>query len=100
MNEKLENFIKQNRKICWESEYENGEYCIGENKVRQFVESNQVQAGVKPACGQCCKNCNAYEMTKEEHLENFCSRYCIRMDKLYSWDVNKNYCDQFMSKSV
>lgn len=47
MNEKLENFIKQNRKICWESEYENGEYCIGENKVKQFFESNQVQAVVK-----------------------------------------------------
>ena len=44
MKEKLESFIEQNRKICWESEYENDEYCIGENKVRQFFESNQVQA--------------------------------------------------------
>lgn len=59
-----------------------------------------IEPPVKPACVQCCKNCNAYEMTKEEHLENFCSRYCIRMSKLFSWDVNKNYCDQFESKSV
>ena len=35
---KLEDFISQNRKICWESHFEEGEYCIGENKVREFVE--------------------------------------------------------------
>ena len=32
----LERFIRNERKICWEAEYQNGEYCIGENKVREF----------------------------------------------------------------
>ena len=49
--QKLEQFIKQNRKICWESEYENDEYCIGENKVRQFFESIPMDAEVKPESG-------------------------------------------------
>lgn len=47
MNDKIEQFIKANRKTCWESDYENGEYCIGENKVKQFLESIPMQAGVK-----------------------------------------------------
>ena len=34
---KLEKFIEINRKICWESAYENGEYCIGENSIREFI---------------------------------------------------------------
>ena len=29
--------IKKNRKICWESEFENGEYCIGEEKVKELI---------------------------------------------------------------
>jgi hypothetical protein len=70
------------------------------HKVKLYQENIPMQLPVKPACVQCCKNCNAYEMTKEEHLENFCSRYCIRMDKLFGWDINKNYCDKFGSKSV
>ena len=37
MNKDLEDFIKQNRKICWEAEFQNGEFCIGENKVREFL---------------------------------------------------------------
>jgi len=48
MNDKVEQFIKANRKTCWESDYENGEYCIGENKVRQFLESIPMQAVVMP----------------------------------------------------
>ena len=36
MTEKLERFISQNRKYCWESEFEQGEYCIGENDVKEF----------------------------------------------------------------
>jgi hypothetical protein len=35
----VENFINHNRKICWEAEFEDGEYCIGENKVRTFIQS-------------------------------------------------------------
>ncbi|MBK7381694.1 MAG: hypothetical protein IPJ03_22400 [Ignavibacteriales bacterium] len=50
MKDKLEEFIKQNRKICWESEYQNGEYCIGENKVRQFFDSSQLEPPVKSEC--------------------------------------------------
>jgi hypothetical protein len=34
---KIAFFIDQNRKICWEAEYENGEFCIGENKVKRFI---------------------------------------------------------------
>jgi len=36
VTEKLERFISQNRKYCWESEFEQGEYCIGENDVKEF----------------------------------------------------------------
>jgi hypothetical protein len=32
----LERFIRNERRICWEAEYQNGEFCIGENKVREF----------------------------------------------------------------
>ena len=31
-------FIRGNRKICWESEMEQGEYCIGENKMKAFID--------------------------------------------------------------
>jgi hypothetical protein len=34
--QELENFINRNRKICWEAEFEQGEFCIGENKVIDF----------------------------------------------------------------
>lgn len=37
-NNKIEMFIQQNRKICWEAEYQNGEYCIGENALLKFVQ--------------------------------------------------------------
>lgn len=47
MRKELEQFIKENRKTCWESDYENGEYCLGENKVIAFVEVIQEQAKVK-----------------------------------------------------
>jgi hypothetical protein len=33
----IEWFIENNRKICWEAELENGEFCIGENKLRKFI---------------------------------------------------------------
>ncbi len=33
----IDYFIDHNRKICWESEFENGEYCIGENKVKELL---------------------------------------------------------------
>ena len=35
--EQIDAFIESHRKICWESEYENGEFCIGENKVKDFL---------------------------------------------------------------
>jgi len=42
MNTKeIEIFIQQNRKNCWENEYENGEYCIGEKTVLKFIKSIQ-----------------------------------------------------------
>jgi hypothetical protein len=36
LSEKLDRFIKSNRKICWEAEYQNGEYAIGENQVKEW----------------------------------------------------------------
>lgn len=39
VNEATEKFISRNRKICWEAEMERDEYCVGENKIRQFVEN-------------------------------------------------------------
>ena len=38
-DEEVDRFINRNRKICWESEFENDEYCIGENKVKEFLRS-------------------------------------------------------------
>jgi hypothetical protein len=48
---KLDFFIEQNRKICWEAEYEKGEYCIGEQKVKKFFtalreENERLRAGL------------------------------------------------------
>jgi hypothetical protein len=37
MTNRIEHFITTNRKICWEAEYENGEFCIGENKLRKLI---------------------------------------------------------------
>lgn len=34
----LDYFINHNRKICWEAEFEDGQFCIGEEKVKQFFE--------------------------------------------------------------
>ena len=34
---KVEGFIQQHRKICWEAEFEQGEFCVGENRLRDFV---------------------------------------------------------------
>src|SRR5687768_13954423 len=35
----LEKFIRLNRFPNWESEYENGQYCISEEKVKGFFET-------------------------------------------------------------
>ncbi len=37
VEDKIEHFIKYNRKICWEAEMEDGEFCVGENRLRKFV---------------------------------------------------------------
>ncbi len=37
LEEFTEQFIEQNKKICWEATYEKGQYCLGENKVRELV---------------------------------------------------------------
>ncbi|MCO4819771.1 MAG: hypothetical protein KC517_09115 [Bacteroidetes bacterium] len=34
----IESFIEKNRKVCWESAFEDGELCVGVNKVRQFFD--------------------------------------------------------------
>ena len=39
IEKELNEFIKRNRKIDWEAEFENDEYCIGENKVKEFFYS-------------------------------------------------------------
>ena len=33
----IDKFIESKRLICWETEYQKGEYCIGENNVRKFI---------------------------------------------------------------
>lgn len=38
LRKKAKTFIYKNRKICWEAEHENGEYCIGENCLMQFID--------------------------------------------------------------
>ena len=37
LEEKIQHFIKYNRKICWEAEMEDGEFCVGENRLLNFV---------------------------------------------------------------
>lgn len=37
MQKETEHFINLKRKICWEAEYQNGEYCIGENDVEDLI---------------------------------------------------------------
>jgi len=37
VEEKIEHLIKWNRKICWDADMEDGHFCIGENKLREFV---------------------------------------------------------------
>ena len=32
-----QNFIVKNRKVSWQALYQNGELCIGENTVKQFL---------------------------------------------------------------
>lgn len=34
-----ERSIQEYRKICWEAACEEGEYCLGENKVREIIEA-------------------------------------------------------------
>ena len=38
----IEKFIANNRRICWEAAFENGEYCIGENKIREFFYNGDI----------------------------------------------------------
>lgn len=38
MNNDLKSFVQENRRICWEAEYEGDEFCIGEEKVKEFFE--------------------------------------------------------------
>ena len=33
----IDEFIRRERKICWEAAYQKGEYCIGEKTVRKFI---------------------------------------------------------------
>jgi len=37
LNKKVNGFVELNRKICWEAEFEKGEYCIGEKAVMKFI---------------------------------------------------------------
>jgi hypothetical protein len=34
----IEKFVNANRKINWEAEFERGQYCIGEDKLYDFIE--------------------------------------------------------------
>ena len=62
-----------------------------EQKLTEAIKSAKVEEnGISS-----CMHCYAYEMTKEEHLQNFCSRWCVRMDKLYGWNVETDGCHKF-----
>ena len=37
LEERVYKFVRLNRKIYWEAEFEKGEYCIGEKAVTEFV---------------------------------------------------------------
>lgn len=37
ISNEIDVLIKSNRKMCWEAEYENGQYCIGEEKVKELI---------------------------------------------------------------
>lgn len=37
IHESIKAFLKHNGKVNWESEYENGELCIGEEKIREYI---------------------------------------------------------------
>lgn len=38
LRRELQHFISRERKICWEAEFQDGEYAIGEHRVKRFVE--------------------------------------------------------------
>jgi hypothetical protein len=75
-NNKLEMFIQRNRKICWEAEYQNGEYCIGENALSKFVHELFKE-------GEPLKS-------KEEVLSKFFS--CTCRDTYTSRGMEDTYC--------
>ena len=37
LNKKVNRFIDSSRKRCWEAEFENEEYCLGEKAVRKLI---------------------------------------------------------------
>ena len=55
--------------------------------------SNQVQAGVKPAC----ENCKYYV---RDMLEGGDIDWCNHLEFTQLWDINKIGCTEFVSKSV
>ena len=73
--------------------------AVDKRNLWQFIEQKLTEA-IKSAKVEengisSCMHCYAYEMTKEEHLQNFCSRWCVRMDKLYGWNVETDGCHKF-----
>ena len=58
------------------------------------------EARVSPACEKSCKKCSCFEMHSEERLKNFCSMWCIKLTDLHSWNIDKDYCSRYVSKSV
>lgn len=69
-------------------------------ELKEQYKQVKVEPEVKPACGMCCLDCKSYEMIKDKHTENFCSQWCIVLDKLYGWNITKDSCNKFVSKSV
>ena len=82
----------------WEADY-NVPIDVSAKMVWQFIEQKLTeaikQAKIEENGISSCMHCYAYEMTKEEHLQNFCSRWCVRMDKLYGWNVETDGCHKF-----
>ncbi|MGD9162742.1 MAG: hypothetical protein PVG39_30330 [Desulfobacteraceae bacterium] len=76
MKEQLKEFIKQNKKICWEAELEKGEFCIGENKVREFFNQYIKNQHHNPSLKADKLPCEWCKNIDKDH-QNYCS-WCGR----------------------
>jgi hypothetical protein len=93
--QELENFINRNRKICWEAEFEQGEFCIGENKVidffNQYLSQSSQPKGAEESWEEMRKALNCMEGSDWDifcmknniyaAMQSFASQQCAEKDK-------------------